>query len=951
MHTNWVWLDLVLPLMAAVLFGLGQAAWRVRTTAIGRGFVALVFLAGTASMLGLAVHGGAEPSGLLLRLQAVLTACASASVLRLALLAIRRSSRLPIGLEAAIGLPALLVGGLGGPLVQATLIAALLGATAQQLQRVPRRSWQSFDTALHFIRLATLATGTVSCAALALAAGPVSTLAPPFAHLGLALVLYYALPRLGLLAQDRVQHRSIIEAMSDGVLVVDLDDRLLEMNHSARHILEIEAEDLALQPLARVLVGHPDLVELCRGAIEGHTTYTPRSPAASGERRSYDLRLSALFDVSGAIQSRVLVLRDISDRIEIEEENRRQTRDVRLVHEVSGTVHDALTIDHGIDASLALIASTMEFPIGHYLRSVDSDEGSQLVASGLVYCGPGFGAGETRSESGSGRGSDAGEDRAAFSKDVVEFDPRGLHWWKPLGVEMVCTIPVVISNRLHGVFEFFDDPGRSIAEATGDLLEHVGGIVGQAVDKRLAEERVRRFAYRDDLTGLPNRQHFHQLLRSGVSLAERTERRMALLFLDLDGFKKVNDTLGHDVGDKLLAEVACRFSKAVRLSDHLGRQSETSVEQSSSISRLGGDEFTVLLTEINQPADATIVAERLLATLERPITLAGQDLFMSTSIGIAVFPEDGADAETLVRNADAAMYFAKGRGRNGYSFYSAEMNRSQSHRLEIESRLRVALEREQLEIFYQPILSAETGEVVAAEALVRWRDPEWGYVPPDDFIPVAEETGLIVGLGQWVFRKVCEQARRWRDESHAAIRIGVNVSGKQIREPGMVEMVRQALQATGVSPTQVELEITESTIMQDDALTIQTLRQLKEMGVGLALDDFGTGYSSLSYLRRFTIDRVKIDRTFISELPGNASDAALTSAIIAMAHGLQLDVVAEGVETEEQARFLELRGCDELQGYLFGRPCPAEEFVDRLRARPRAQAEAKPDEKPDERVG
>jgi len=293
------------------------------------------------------------------------------------------------------------------------------------------------------------------------------------------------------------------------------------------------------------------------------------------------------------------------------------------------------------------------------------------------------------------------------------------------------------------------------------------------------------------------------------------------------------------------------------------------------------------------------------------------------------------------------MYFAKGRGRNGYSFYSAEMNRSQSHRLEIESRLRIAIERGQLEIHYQPIYSAETGLLVAAEALVRWREPEWGYVPPDDFIPVAEETGLIVALGQWVFLHVCEQVRRWRDEQRAVIRIGVNVSGKQIREPGMVEMVRQALEATGVSPTQVELEITESTIMQDDALTIQTLRQLKEMGVGLALDDFGTGYSSLSYLRRFTIDRVKIDRSFVSELPGNASDAALTSAIIAMAHGLQLDVVAEGVETDEQARFLELRGCDELQGYFFGRPCPAEEFVDRLGARTPVVEE----EKPDERVG
>ena len=943
MHTDWSWLDLVLPVSAAALFGLGQAAWRVRTTAVGRAFVALVALAGSAFLVGLAVDADAESIRGLSRLRVLATAGAGAALLRLAQLAIRPARRLSIGLEAAIVGPALLVGLLGGDRLLAGWLLVAHGVAAHALHALPRRSWQSFDAALRANRIAVLGAGLLASLSLGIAPEPVAALGPAAVQLALAVVLYYGLPRLGLLAQDRVQHRSVLEAMSDGVLVVDLDDRLLEVNQAAREILEIAGDTLALAPLAQVLVHHPDLVELCRGAIEGHTVYAPRPTSEGAERRTYDLRLSALYDAHGAIQSRVLVLRDISDRIEIEEENRRQTRHVRLVHEVSSTVHDAATIEHGLDASLALIASTMEFPVGHFLRSVETEEGSQLVASGLVYCGPDW-LPEPSDSGTDGERPDREAARAAFSKDVVEFDPRGLHWWKALGVEMVCTIPVVISTRLHGVFELFDLPGRPLSESTGDMLEHLGGIVGQAIEKRLAEERVRRYAYRDDLTGLPNRQHFHQLLRAAVSLAARSERRMALLFLDLDGFKKVNDTLGHEVGDKLLAEVACRFSKVVRASDHLGRPNEIGGEPPSSISRLGGDEFTVLLSEIQQPIDASLVADRLLATLETPITLAGQDLFMSTSIGIAVFPEDGEDAEALIRNADAAMYFAKGRGRNGYSFYSAEMNRSQSHRLELESRLRVALEREQLEIHYQPILAAESGRVVAAEALVRWKEPEWGYVPPDDFIPVAEETGLIVGLGQWVFRNVCEQARAWRDECGTVIRIGVNVSGKQIREPGMVEMVRQALQATGVSPTQVELEITESTIMQDDVLTVQTLRQLKEMGVGLALDDFGTGYSSLSYLRRFTIDRVKIDRTFISELPGNASDAALTSAIIAMAHGLQLDVVAEGVETEAQAHFLELRGCDELQGYLYGRPCPAAEFADRLRAVPRRIDAGKPDE-------
>ena len=529
-----------------------------------------------------------------------------------------------------------------------------------------------------------------------------------------------------------------------------------------------------------------------------------------------------------------------------------------------------------------------------------------------------------------------------MAPEIREIDPRGLLWWRELGYEIVASVPVLVGGRLFGMFEFFSKEQLESADAISDSLEHVGDFVGRAIERKFADEKIRRLAFRDDLTGLPNRQHFNHLLRGAVALALRANRKMALLFMDLDGFKKVNDTLGHEVGDHLLTEVANRFAGVVRVSDHIGRQKGDAPE--SSVSRLGGDEFTVLLTEVQSPVDASLVAERLLRTLEGPILLAGKELFMSTSIGIAVFPDDGVDSESLMRNADAAMYFAKGRGRNGYQFYSEEMNRTRSMQIELEARLRGALERDEFELHYQPILDAESGEIVAAEALVRWSDGKGGLVPPDQFIPVAEETGLIVPIGQWVFRTACAEAQRWREEFGRSIRIGVNVSGHQIREPGMLDMVRDAIRETGVDPNQVELELTESTIMQDDELTVHTLRELREMGIGLALDDFGTGYSSLSYLRRFTIDRVKIDRSFVSELPDNADDAALASAIIAMAHGLRLRVVAEGVETPRQALFLRQRGCEELQGYLFGRPCPAEDFVDRLRARPMVIDEVLKDE-------
>jgi len=515
-------------------------------------------------------------------------------------------------------------------------------------------------------------------------------------------------------------------------------------------------------------------------------------------------------------------------------------------------------------------------------------------------------------------------------------------WWRDLGFSSVFSVPVLFWSRIYGMYEFFDLESGEVEESTTELLDRVGELVGRAIERKLAEEKIRRLAFRDDLTGLPNRQRFHHLLRGAVSLAARSDRRMALLFLDLDGFKKVNDTLGHEIGDRLLAEVATRFSSVVRVSDHIGRQGDDVLQPA--VSRLGGDEFTVLLTEIKEPGDAALVAERLLQTLEAPVVLAGKEVFMGTSIGISVYPDDGDDAETLLRNADAAMYFAKGRGRNGYQFYSEEMNSSQAAQIEIEGRLRGALERDEFQLFYQPILDGRSGEIVAAEALLRWIDGERGFIPPDEFVPVAEETGLIVPIGQWVFLTACEQAQRWKRELGRSIRIGVNVSGHQIREPGMLEMVRSAIEETGVDPRHVELELTESTIMQDDAVTVRVLRELREMGMGLALDDFGTGYSSLSYLRRFTIDRVKIDRSFVSELPDNPDDAALTSAIIAMAHGLRLNVVAEGVETTRQALFLSTRGCDEVQGYLFGRPSPPDEFFERLQARPvRIDDDAKDD--------
>lgn len=936
MNDSLVIQNLTFATLAIGLTLLAISSWRLRTTSVGRNYLSFLLIADAWAITCLPVAElalGPEVSAFAGVLGALLLA---ATVVRLSTLVAQDGAALSFWREAAIWGPTALALFSGNRHIIALWVAVTFGFAGVRFTQVPIRSWEGFAEARFVTTFATILPAVLPIIWLAGASPLVMSSVASVLVLSLAVVYYYALPRLGVLSLDRVQHRTVIEAMDDGVLVVDMSGRLVEFNQAASDILNLDDEIGQLPPLTEVLVHHPDLVELFSGAIEGRSIYVPESASetdSSGDaveslsKRTYDLQLSPLWDATGAIQSRVLVLRDISDRIEIEEESRRQASYVRLVHQVSATVHEADTIEHGLEAALELIGTMMGFGLGHFLMSSDHDEGgSELIASGVIYC-------ETeldRSEEVTGPGSQ--EERV---------DPKGVRWWKDLGYELVLTVPILIGPKLYGVFEFFSIDDVEVDSSSVETLEHVGELVGRAIERKLADEKIRRLAYRDDLTGLPNRQRFNQLLQGAVSLSGRASRRMALLFMDLDGFKKVNDTLGHDVGDRLLAEVAHRFSTVVRVSDHLARVESGQPEPA--VSRLGGDEFTVLLTEISNPTDASLVAERLLATLETPIVLGGQELFMSTSIGIAVYPEDGTDTESLLRNSDAAMYFAKGRGRNCYSFYSEEMNRSRSERLEVEARLRGALDRDDFQVHYQPILDAETGRVVAAEALVRWIDDELGFVPPDRFISVAEETGLIVQLGGWVFRTACEQAQRWREDWGVSIRIGVNVSGHQIREPGLCEMVRDSLNVTGVAPELVELEITESTIMQDDALTVQTLRELKSMGIRIALDDFGTGYSSLSYLRRFTIDHVKIDRSFVNELPENASDAALTSAIVAMAHGLNLQVVAEGVETPRQALFLKQRGCDELQGYFFGRPCPAEEFVDFLRAEPRTIEEWKND--------
>lgn len=444
--------------------------------------------------------------------------------------------------------------------------------------------------------------------------------------------------------------------------------------------------------------------------------------------------------------------------------------------------------------------------------------------------------------------------------------------------------------------------------------------------EREAASRIRNLAYFDALTGLPNRELFREQIDKAIERCRRVDKPMALLFLDIDRFKTVNDSLGHSSGDVLLTEIADRLRAAVRGGDSVGRltgSAEPRRPTSGGLSRLGGDEFTVVVADLDHPQDAARVARRILHALSRPFALAGQEIYAGCSIGIAVWPDDGANSELLLRSADVAMYHAKSRGGGAYAFFNASMNVSSTRRLAVESRLRRALERDEFHLHYQPIRDTQTGRVSAVEALVRWRDEFGQTISPAEFIPIAEEAGLIVEIGAWVLRTACRQARAWQEQGHAPIRMSVNVSVHQLRRAAFVDTVDQILFESNLAPGCLELEITESSMLDANPNIAAAIGRLTEMGIGFALDDFGTGYSSLSALQRFPIERLKIDKSFVAGVGGHANDEALVSATVALARGLSLEVVAEGVETEEQARFLTALGCRELQGYLFSRPLPA----------------------------
>jgi len=470
---------------------------------------------------------------------------------------------------------------------------------------------------------------------------------------------------------------------------------------------------------------------------------------------------------------------------------------------------------------------------------------------------------------------------------------------------------IFINRRKDGSLFYEEKTITPIKDYAGKITHFVS--TGKDISERIqVQERLQHMAHHDALTDLPNRNLFLDRLQQSLTRARWHNRLVAVMFLDLDRFKNINDTLGHTVGDQLLLQLSERLGNSVRDGDTIGR--------------FGGDEFAILLDDIDSDNHISSLAEKLLATLTKPFKINKQELFVTASIGISIFPNDGEDSDTLLRNADVAMYRAKDLGKNNYQFYSDDLSARIFERMTLETHLRHALERNEFILYYQPQIDTRTQKIMGVEALLRWQHPEFGLVTPNNIVPLMEETGLIEKVGRWVLETACRQSRTWHDAGWSYLHLSVNISSRQFNDPDFISSVHEIITSTGINPEFLELELTESMLMRNASATINALNSLNALGVRFAIDDFGTGYSSLSYLRRFPIDTIKIDRSFIHDVTDNPDDAAIASAIIVMAQSLSLNVIAEGVENQQQLEFLSSRDCHYLQGNLFSRPLPAEEF-------------------------
>jgi diguanylate cyclase (GGDEF)-like protein/PAS domain S-box-containing protein len=669
--------------------------------------------------------------------------------------------------------------------------------------------------------------------------------------------------------------KQLIASTLDAVVTVDRNGVVIEWNPQAEATFGIPANRAVGHPLPRIVDDRTyAMLErlLARYRAGGATGLLQRRVEAIARRAGgEEFPIEATIDPvgSGDDQTFTAFVRDISERRRAQQELAGRERRFRALVEKSWSGVALLNED----LSFRYVGASTERLLGY-------NEADLLGTSFLGYIHP-----RDRELTRESFGSVATSAAHEASGEIRFLHKNGTWVWLEGFAQNLLDDPDVAAVVIHY---------RDISQ------------------RKATEKQLEYQAYYDALTGLPNRLLFRDRVENAIAFARRNRRGVAVMYIDLDHFKLVNDGLGHSVGDALLSEVASRLHCCIRASD--------------TISRLGGDEFTILLNDTSSTESVAAVGGKILQSMSKPMRVAGHELFVTASIGISVFPNDGDDVEALLKAADSAMYRAKELGRNQVQLFTASMNERYARRLAMEQSLHHAVEREELEVWYQPICDRARRKITSVEALLRWRHPERGVVAPAEFIGLAEETGLIVTIGTWVLRRVAEQLRDWRAAGFET-RASVNISAPQLQQPNFVEVLARIVDEFHIAPGTVELEITETVAVQNIELTMQVLREIKQLGFGIAIDDFGTGQSSLVYLKRFPIDTVKIDQTFVRDVTFDDSAAAIVSYVINLAHTLRLTVVAEGVETEPQAAFLKLNACDQIQGYLLSRPLPADDVA------------------------
>jgi diguanylate cyclase (GGDEF)-like protein/PAS domain S-box-containing protein len=629
-------------------------------------------------------------------------------------------------------------------------------------------------------------------------------------------------------------------------------------------------------------------------------------PNLLGENRHVSISGMPMFDDDGVFIGYRGIGKDITDRKRAEQALRQHAMQQSLISSFGQNALANTDLEALFEQAVAAMADGLDVAYCALLQVGDDAQGR---ASLLLKAGTGW------SNGWKGREVAAVDQRTAWGRvllgrePVIVDDGTNEPSWPLLAAHAIrstVAVPIHGGTQAYGVLGVCAQEQRHFTAENIDFLQGLANILATAMDRKNAEQRLTYLAQFDTLTGLPNRSLFLDRFAQTLTQAERSDWLVATLFIDLDRFKIVNDTLGHSVGDQLLVQAAQRLRDCVRSGDTVGR--------------LGGDEFAFVLSNIAKVEDAGLVAQKVAASFAQPFILEGQEVYASASIGIAICPVDGTDPDLLLRNADTAMYRAKASGRNGYQFYLPQMNERAAERLRIEGHLRGALERDEFVLHYQPKVCLASGEISGFEALLRWQHPQLGLVHPLDFIPILEDTGLIVPVGEWVVRSVCEQMLHWQSAGVTPRPVAINVSARQFQQADLDTVIARIVTDHGIDPGLIEFELTESMLMNDAEAAVRILKSLKALGVRLSVDDFGTGFSSLAYLKRFPLDALKIDREFIRDITTDPDDAAITMAIISLAHSLKIKVVAEGVENATQLAFLKAQHCDEIQGYLFAQP-------------------------------